>query len=592
MSVTNKAFTPRGWVKIEVEWIYYDGYDNAEVDTKYRLRNCVRGQLGTTAVAHLAAVTVYNKVAKIIAPASVLLENDPLGGSAYVPLRYGTEYSYDVTLGCFVLSGDAAGTYRATFSVYDSDQSINVASTVYSIEDIIDRLVRAQAAYGGAGYDPADCTWDVTGLYITRFEYDPDNNAEYAWQCIQDVIDAIGLTEQYRFWYDHSTGVFRFGLVSVGAVDYTIDGVTGIQSENSIEECYSGVLVKYTSDQILNRVNPTYSHYLIADGGITPARPDYYRAVASGGENYEQPSPVDYTAAGNAGIEYIVDSRKDSKLMGIFEANNPGASFDFAHFYFGTGAVPPVIRLNRVSLTVGVYRGIEGWSRTRYRADYNYEVRLEGCDDYNSTTHVGTWRDLGCSMQGTPGSTATTVTGEFDGFALSNVNAVRIMFNYMAGPLQAGDYYWGAVHEFSIDGDSSTFVFVQTSDTVKDDPLFLYAPSSHYKLRGGMNSASGAGCPRVLVYDAGGTSEGAAISLGRLLLTTKLAKYSQRIYQYQGTFSTTLPELGDTIAIDEDNDGSAEYTGILMGISGQIQGSGGTAWTLRVFNPDVEVIQT
>lgn len=361
LGATNQGFKPRGWVEIEAEFVYFDGYDDAAADNKYRLRNVKRGELGTAAAAHVGGTIVYEKIAKQIAAGTALIEQDT--GTGYEKLRFGKEFATVPTIGCFVLSGTASGTYRGTYTVYDEDSSINAASVPISLDDIVQYIVCANRAYGGAGFSPGvhaitfvnqvgqqfaiaenvpnrfragdtftitdstgndgtytcsiNSTWDGVKLNIitveaipdatvdgdinitsdldfscgtvkvNRYDYDPEEKPRYAFEAINDLIAAVSLENEIKFWYDHHANKFKLEILANSGTYVTIDHVKRIEKEISLEDCFSGVIVAYTEDQDLNRVSPTYAWHTAAFGisGLAET-PDRWRRCTDGGPGH------------------------------------------------------------------------------------------------------------------------------------------------------------------------------------------------------------------------------------------------------------------------------------------------------------------
>jgi len=153
-----------------------------------------------------------------------------------------------------------------------------------------------------------------------------------------------------------------------------------------------------------------------------------------------------------------------------------------------------------------------------------------------------------------------------DDITNKTVNCVRVRF--ITTPAFNNDYE-GILHELEIStGSTEAYVLVQTDAVTDNGGTLLLAANSHKKLRG-----SNANLPsRCEMLDIGPASKGAAITLGRWELRNRLKWYQMRIYEYPGPLPA-YPELGMTIAVDEDGDGNADYTGICRGYT--IECSGG-----------------
>ncbi len=556
-TTADPGFLPAGWIMIGSEWFYYSGSDDTGTGGRWRLAIVARAELGTTAAAHdgkdsvPTGDTVTNKIGKQIAP------NPPEIKNGTTVLTYGKQYTVHSRYGCFVLAGTASGTYTGTYYVYDEDGSLG-GGTIYSLEDVIEAIVTAPRAYGGAGFVAGDLDFDALNLFITRFDYDLDSSPENAWDLIHDVIQAVGLEDQVRFWFDHSTGKFRLAILANGAVDIALTHVERIEKELSLQDCYSGAIVKFTDDQTTNRVQTGFAWHQEATGA--GSAPDDWIRTTAGGESYSYGTNTTDTSAGSFGVDMLIDGKPGTKLTAWFE-HDPGGEFDFGHFWFGTGA--PIVTLDKIKIAIGTYRVIKSWGRTTDNDAGTILVRIDGCDDYNTGTHTGTWQPLGFIIEKSPEINGTSVAAEASSFILRAVNAVRIVFEYMAGPKQSGDYYWAPVHLFEIEANSTSFVFVQTSDSVQNDPLYYYAPDAHRKMRGGVKSSGAAGSPRVAVYPIGAASEGAAISIARQFLQNKLALAQRRHYDYSGVLPAK-PEIGYTVSVDENGDAAVDYTGVVM----------------------------
>ena len=152
LTTTFQGFVPRGWILIDSEWIFFDGYDNSNADGKYRLYNCVRGQLGTSAATHAEGSTVTEKLGKQLAPQSIDISQDEDGGTDWEKIRRGADFETVNKLGCFVLPEPATGVYKGTYSVYDEDSTLDVGSTPVTLNTILTQMLKGASIYGGPGF--------------------------------------------------------------------------------------------------------------------------------------------------------------------------------------------------------------------------------------------------------------------------------------------------------------------------------------------------------------------------------------------------------------------------------------------------------
>jgi len=582
LSTTNQGMAAQGWLRVESggsqEWMYYEGYDPTGGGGKYRLQIISRGQLGTAQQSYLAGTSVWNKTPKVIGPEATAIYHDPAGGTSFTTLRDREDYMTQHTLGCYVLTVADAGSssYAGNYHVYDEDQSLDGGSTLVYIEDVIAAIMKAPWAYGGAGWVDGNLNLDASGIIITRYDYDPDGRAVYAWAAIQELLNDLNLQAEWQVWYDHQNDDMRFGLIAnAGTADYSFAHVESIEQTASIKDLYSAIRVKHTYDQDANLIQPQYSHH--PDYGSGPGvNPIRWRYTTSGGASWNEGdnTTLESPAAQNGqfGFDALVDGKLDTKLQAEWDAQNPGASIVFSDHWFSNasgGGTPTTITLDEIEMHCNAYRVLEGWSRSYVNDDNTYFVSiLAAADATVSSGEIAsaTWKQLGY-IKGTPGVEASSVELKITDFVLRDVNAIRIQFDYMAGPQRPGDYYWAAVHLLRIIGNVTKYQLVQTSDDAGDktDPSFLYVPNTHEKLRGGLLADSAAGSPLARQVSIGAASDAAAKTIGRAWLEASIIKFLSKNYTYAGTLDA-VPILGKTAEFDETNNGSPDYTGVLREI--------------------------
>ena len=367
----------------------------------------------------------------------------------------------------------------------------------------------------------------------------------------------------------------------------------------SLEDIYSAVRVEYTDDQNLNRAAALHSWHSAADedNDGTFWRPSKWLWSTKDGEGVDFPNQGESVLAGRDGMQYTTDGKPDSKLAAYFHEYDPvtgvlAGPVVFGHYWFGDDV--PLVNLNRIALTIGTYKQIDpGLNRQYYHnAAETYVVRLQGCTDYNKTTHVGTWQDLAFGMEGEPNAVGGWARGEASAFALPQVNAIRIIWDYMAGPNHYKSFY-AVLHDIEIFGDLVKYAMCQLAHTTEHaahagEPEYYFADESYIKLRGGIKAIHGVGgSPRVKNEMIGAASGPSAISIARTMLVTSLQQYGQRRYMYEGVHPGT-PELGLTIAVKESD--AVTYKGVLREYSMAIMGAGETITTGTVLSTEASVI--
>jgi len=589
LSTTLKSFVPRGWVQIDDEWIYFDGYDNSEADGKYRLTNCVRACLGTVGATHTEGATVQEKLGMQIAPRTYTIESDPDGGTDWEEIRRGAKWEFVYKLGCLVLSEpwDSTAVYRGTYSIYDEEDAAAV-----SVNTVINEMMLGPAASLGPGFVAGDLDLDSTtdAIKINRYEYDPQEKPRYVWDAIQDFIRSISLENEVKFWFKHSTGKFRLKVISDdGSPTITLPNCSYIEEEKGLDDVYSAVRVEYTDDQTLNRCNAQWGWHNHA-AGIGDNTPSNFYAWNSEAEKYNDMYDAASTAAGNFGMARIFDDDPKTKLVAVYQYVPTYPVTDLLHIWFGAGATPPVVTLKRIAMRVGA----GGYSGSLH-------FRWEGCNDYSTGTHdsaSSTWYDIGCeASQNTDNIKAKWVAVEFDEIAIKQANALRLRIealpNCDGNPQGAwwGDARrWFQIFDIEVNADVVKYAECQLTDTTKGNPNYYYAPASFEKMRGGVKASTGvAGCQRVKNMSIGASTDAAAISIARLQLLASLRMQGQRHYKYQGVMPG-VPELGLTIACDEDGDDVVNYTGVLREYTMMILESGETFTTGTVLSTNTDLI--
>jgi len=563
----NAAFAPQGWLVLDSEWFYYEGYDPTGQSSAYRVAVKARAELGTTAAEHtlVPATTGYNKVGKTMGPEPPTVYKDAAGGTTFVAMRYNSEYKPHHTYGCFVISEDVgSSSFASTHYVYDSDKTLDGGSTVISLEDVVELIVTAPEEFGGAGFVAGDLDFDVTGINITRYDYSPKEKGQYAWQVIASLIQGLNLQDEVEFWYDHTQGKFRLAIIGNAVTpDFQFTNCSRVEREMSIDDVYSGVLVEYTNDEDPNLANADNAWHVGA--AAAGAKPDTWYQVPDGGASWEDGSNAVTSvdgAASNFGMTETVDGKLDSKLKAEI-LHDPADEFVFGEYWFGNGTTPPKIQLDEIRVFINSYRSTA--DRTRHNTDNTYVFRIDGATDYDTSSHTATdWQQLGAQIQGVGARDGTSVELQLTEFIRKEVNAIRLVWEYMAGPVDDGHKYWGCVHNLIITGDIVKYSLVQTTDSaaLQTNPAYVYDVDAHVKLRGGINADSSAGSPRIDNVSIGAASEAAALTIGAAYLKTSLLLYSMRNYTYLGAL-TSKPEIGDTVATDETGSGSADYTGVI-----------------------------
>jgi hypothetical protein len=445
--------------------------------------------------------------------------------------------------------------------------------------------------YGGLDLAGADYDLDVTGIGVTRYDYNKEKH-RFAWGAIQELLRSLNLQDEIKFFMDHSTTPPKYRLAVIakaGVNDYTYTHVERVDSQLEVADLYSLMRIVHTYDQDPNLADPLYSHHpdYGAGAGLNPKKWIRCSADAKGwwlGTNtvLEAPAAQD----DQFGNDMMVDGRLDTKNVAEFEEQDPGAPFPHSDWWFGSGA--PLITLDEIEVWAGFYRAIEGWNRSTANENNTAVLKVMGANDYNPATFVGTFFDLGSRLEGIPEPDAQEpVKLLIDQFLDPVVNCIRIVWEFMPGRKADGDWYRAAIHQLRIQGNVTKYKYIQTTDNAanKTDPLFLYVPNTHKKLRGGIGASGGAGKQKCRERKIGAASDGAAITIGRAWLERSVKLWNTRSYLFTGTLNAK-PELADTVGSDETGDGSSDYDGILQMIELEANNKGRRGVKYRVYDPE------
>ena len=673
LSTSNQGFKVRGWAKIDdganTEWLYYDGYDDSESDGIWRLRGVKRGELGTTAVGHVATTAVYEKLPKQMAPGVTKLEQDATAGGTYVELK-SEQYKINEKLCCFILQESAVGNYRATFAVYDEDRSIGthaisgvdqgaktfttaddlseelyagdpmvvlgstgndgdytvvsvsgtgpsvvtvseaipsavadgslITTVLLTLNDIVETLMTISTDNHGPGFTLSDLNLNCSAVKITRYDYDPVNRPKYTWDAIQELLASLQLADDIGFFYDHKLDKFSLIYMMNDTPAFQVSWSNIIDKVDSLDEVYSAIRVEYDYDVGFNRVSSNYFWHPAADAGTdgTFDRPTVWRKALT--EDNIHISYYESNAAGSWGVDAINDGNDKTWLGGIFKYI-PTRPFLFGHAWFGdpVNDIPPIMNVNKLIIRANGY--YQMWPNT-FSGDGASDLRIDCCSDYNSSTHTGTWKEMCSNIKHVPTNSGDAYEVEITSFIRPQCNAIRIWWNYMPGGWtgaqpQSTEYHMGVIHDLIIEasmtteGGSKAFAMCELSNSAADvgDPTKIYAPDSFRKLRGGVNASTGvAGTNRCEHYPIGVASDQAAISMARYRLLAKQRKYQERVYEYRGLLPG-IPRLGITVAVDEDGDSVADYTGVLRQHTIAV-GSDGVKIQYSLLNYNADVI--
>lgn len=204
-----KGFPPLGFIRIDTEWIQYDGYDTFSGSTRYRFKNCVRGSLGTTAATHADGSTIFLREMQGLHPAIAIFVEafntitsgwEPIDTNLYTVAPDDGRFDFTIDILNFVTTEKNYNNVRASFGVFDED---NV--DVVDLKSIIDSVLTETVANLGPGLvDGVDLAVAavLTNIKITRVQL---TETENTLAFVKNLIDEIGLNSDPD---DDSIGIY------------------------------------------------------------------------------------------------------------------------------------------------------------------------------------------------------------------------------------------------------------------------------------------------------------------------------------------------------------------------------------------------
>lgn len=606
ISLNTKTYMGVGasnFAKIENEWIWFDGaYINAS--GYYVLTNCKRGAIGTTPAKHLTGKDVYFRAAKEIAP-NVGITFERADDAAFTTnlIHYSEQTTSNIE-GKFIIAPETGKYFRGDYAVYDVDAKIDVGSTTLKVAAIIHSICQAPVAHKGAGFDDANLSCISSALAISRMDYNPSDFDPFAWNTIEQIVKTAGLNEEYLFHYNHTTDKISLALVnqmSAGMATFSIVQAGEIAVERNLNDVYSDVMVKYSSQVKMNALTTDWIWR------------DYSAGGGSGYTDTNYGDATDYVVAhdwwihhngkdkipyyenrweygeGNAhGISIIAapagvitgheGARWNCKYDDSFGAGGTNTllktrPLHYCYGWFGDGY--PLASLDEFKIVL--YSRAKGSYRFTVQGTTVNPISISGVPHRDDTDWFDLAPDL-TNVTGTYNDENGSFTHTATDFPIKKIKGFRILVHECGGAWDNTFFNVGAIFAVTSLDTYKVYSLVSLATTSQGD---LVAPKAVQKLRYCVNASKGkAGAGRGAYLDIGVATdnEAAAIAYNFLLNNTKL--YEARSYNYEGILKH-LPNIGDTVHVVEVSGGT--YTGIVLGYE-MTHDETGTKWTFDVLD--------
>jgi len=581
---------PLGIIRIENEWIQYDGYDYSSTSDRYRFKNCVRGALGTTAATHDEDKIIYQRVSQKIHPAhAVVVEGYNVADSAWelLPADYFAvqpeegriDFTHDVL---DYPTGDSKyNNVRVTYAVFDEDNAAAV-----NLGGVLTSVLTETRANGGPGFtDGTDLevghdvagenTLDIIKISRVRVEA-PTTTLNF----IQNLIDELGLAkgtteDAIGLWYDHPAGkmvVDTIAQKATASADYAYGGMILRDRDISIDDIYSGVLISYFAGQNLNLASVERCwHPQFGDTVGDNSKAVNFIMY----QDKEGPQITGYwdnrsqTVGHNNFTDRIFDGQPDSAWGLHVGTGSPGANADILFLHFNDALDTFIIDRIKIILDIREFsHPTDPYHFEIVGVDENYDkADPTNIPDANRIKISGAL-DLRFKAGDTVALKEVTIEVSDLGVELQGI---ILRWNGMTthgkGTAVDGVYYGNTnmrmalVKEIQVEGhlNRTALVSLTNDDGVTEQANLLYAPLTYAKLLRYYDAATHI-APQIDIYKIGQSTYDAAVSLGRLALLQKLAYKAMRFYRMEAYLENyDLPTLGDTAAM---SDG---FTGVIIG---------------------------
>lgn len=624
---SNAGFPPSGFASIQNdagtnhEWFQYNGYTYNQSDGYWYFNNCVRGRLGSTAVAHTAPQTIYSRISKRIhySQAPRIQGNtgtvwETIPDSKYkINMEDGSiSFSQDpLTMrGTTDASGTVYTAIRMTYSVYDEEDGTNQLK----LSEVLSDLFGVEVDYlGPSTHLPANPTLDASltpDPIISRLVVDkPMLLGEFLRNLLSEMITSKSGTPQdaIGMWYDPETNKWCIKTLaqsaSAATADRTYDSEQGRYEEVSIDEVYSAVVVRYTTSDDFNLLAQKRMWH---PKSYDASWPRMYQINEGDFARHESTTLIHggYHAS-NLGLRLTEGSGgyrnagQDNKYMwldnnavtgaGLMWNSSPSAQVVLYAWFPGTLAggsesatAPDLFYIDTVTIALRLVGTSAAYPDNLRGTVYAYET-FTGATSANDTLagaggSAGTPKEISSQLrfEHTPGNlNQTGFTRTVNGLNVP-ARAIGIQLDEaleiteMAG----GTVYGLMILDIYVSGTQYREAIVKLTDAYSTGSPDVVAPNSYDKL-----VDASIGNHRTLVIDVGPATREVALNLGWLQLLTSLALSQARTYTIESVGMDSgggAPVLGETLAF---SDG---FYGICDSYSYEVVGQDGGRRTLTM----------
>jgi len=604
LSSDYKALLPVGLVMIDSTAYYYDAYFSLP-SGEWVLKVMQRAAIETTAGNHVAADEVRQLIPLKIHPNTRMLvegltvdspEWGALSGSQYFPQpeegRVDITQPIDQMLVYLDIAEDDPRTgyseLRASYAAFDEMNATAIKLSTFAAD-----VFEGSKALGGPGLTSAEYDVTMPSIRLTRVVVD---EPKHCMDLLNDIkadlaFQGSGDLEVISSFYNSRDDLMTFKTITQKSTPDVIFGdALNIQSDYSLADIYSGIVVKFKDSGPVNLANRIRS-WVPAIGDSMGSEAENMTAYLQ--QKTEQPSgfgwesfeaysgtPTDREKA--QGLSGFCFDGLDYTGFGIGFADNPGSNVTMMYCWWSENAETRTIDHIRAVFDV----------RRQSDPTYPIDISVVGFTSFTPPVYDMAGAEVSGPVEGgeiplngalravyNPDEDTDSVaqlTLEASGIG-TDCNAIGIRFDGI--PATRDNFYRCMLRELLIEGFANRAVFVRLSDGyVAGDPIaFLAAEDSYSKL-----IDAEFGNYKIDIIDAGVVTKAGAVGLGRLALLQALTLAKQRIVAvpaYQG-----YPVLGETTQIP------GPFTGVCLSSELKVASGGGRTLNLRLIDLEEELI--
>jgi hypothetical protein len=578
LSQNYHALTPTGIVRLVNQAgdhydVTYDGY-NKHSDGYWYIENVYCAEIATTPLNFQIGNEVQQRIPKRIHPSgAIVLEGQTIEGGNWCTLGL-SQYQVNIVEGRFesalaaeymFVSQDmyqgsthvrqGYNAFRANYSIYNE-----ISIDVITFNDMIQLIFEANQDEGGMGLSPSQYQIDIPFIGLTSFSVD---EPKLSMDIISDKISSLGFdTDKINIistFYDSQNDILcAKSIYQKDNPDHTYSKAYDITSDFSLEEIYSGIVIKYREPIQTNLAQLKYT-FALKDGDTTGSQNIVIGTreaqliemdKAKGWADANDTGGTGYRFLHQVWAELLFDGLDNTGWGVKWEQgseNNPGTDVIPIYMWWDDNLNYKTVDKIRIVLDC----------RARSNVTYPIEIDVLGLTDFIAPDWVAETFDYPAYIQTHPealmnisGALHYEVRPDND---TNDLGTVILEASGLGAQCQGICVRWNGcpqstgwvcrIKEIQVFENPTRDIFVKLTNTDLDQgSQYLRADLSYAKLLYDDLPY------KIEIQDVGVATRNAALSLGRLSLLQSLSITDQRIYSIP---SIDIPILGETVLMPD-----------------------------------------